>query len=327
MSRHYEIINPRDGACEICRGIAKVYNESAAETAYFLPEEYGTGYVRKSAVGRFAAVLEYDFILQKGITMEETSREDCYKLCFCLENSFEWWLGDSRKVFIMEQDESRIFPSGFLRCIGRYEPGLRYRGIGISLHPQRYQSVIQHLGSAGCGAIAKPGLPGPAHLITPAVRELVRQLIDAPYEGFLKKLYQEGKILELTAEYLYELLFAKEQAAASVKLSRQDKESLRRARDILTERLAEPATIAELARLVYMNEYKLKMGFKTVYGQSIHSYLVAKRMEKARQLFDKQKLKVKDVAGIVGYTNISHFSAAFRKQFGVNPGIYLQNIH
>jgi AraC-like DNA-binding protein len=46
-------------------------------------------------------------------------------------------------------------------------------------------------------------------------------------------------------------------------------------------------------------------------------------MERSRQLLQEGNLTVTGVARAVGYANRSHFAAAFRRKFGVNPGIYL----
>ena len=36
--------------------------------------------------------------------------------------------------------------------------------------------------------------------------------------------------------------------------------------------------------------------------------------------------RVKDIAGLVGYSNISHFSDAFRKKFGCTPSEYKRSL-
>lgn len=134
----------------------------------------------------------------------------------------------------------------------------------------------------------------------------------------------EGKILELIAVMMNEMVREAGKGVPSLKLSREDAISFKQVKEILDQRFLEPVTISGLAKLVYINESKLKAGFKQMYGDTIYHYIVERRLEKARQLMDG-KMKVKDVAAIVGYTNISHFSAAFRKKFGVNPGEYLRS--
>lgn len=78
-----------------------------------------------------------------------------------------------------------------------------------------------------------------------------------------------------------------------------------------------------LARQVNLNDYKLKVGFKSVFGTTVFGCLHQHRMETAQQLLSQGHLNVKEVAQQVGYASQSRFAAAFRKQFGLNPKAYL----
>ncbi|HSI73901.1 MAG TPA: AraC family transcriptional regulator [Fimbriimonas sp.] len=59
--------------------------------------------------------------------------------------------------------------------------------------------------------------------------------------------------------------------------------------------------------------------FKEATGQPFHKYLVALRLEKARQLLVQGDLTVSEVARAVGFTGLSHFSRAFAQRFSVSP--------
>lgn len=54
--------------------------------------------------------------------------------------------------------------------------------------------------------------------------------------------------------------------------------------DILLERMAEPPSLLELSRLIGLNDYKLKTGFKEMYGTTVFGYLREQRLEKAYRL-------------------------------------------
>jgi AraC-like DNA-binding protein len=317
----YNTVNPQDEACSICREVTRIVNHRLGEAIYTLPEEYGTGYLKKSFVGQSSAVVVYDFLFQSGITMKATSEDDSLKLNFHLGDSFQWGLGGRQDNFIMERDESCIFPAGAIHCSGRYEPGLRYRGVSIKLHTDRYASVLECFQAAGVIQDMKDGQSVcKKHRMTASVMELVRQVVICPFSGVAGSLYVEGKILELIAVYLNEMVREKGKGAATIKLSREDIKGLQRVKGMLDECFAEPMTISELSKLVYINEYKLKAGFKEVYGKPIYSYVIDRRMERAKQLLAEKQMKVKEAASMVGYTNISHFIETFRKRFGVSPG-------
>lgn len=147
------------------------------------------------------------------------------------------------------------------------------------------------------------------------------QIIHPPsYTEKTRTLFYESRALELLAIQI-ECLFGKTLFSSPFHLSESDLERIYAARQRLLEDLQNPPTIAALARLCGINEFKLKKGFKQTFRTTIFAYLKKYRMEKAMQMFRDHNTSVTEVASMVGYTNISHFSAAFRKQFNINPGV------
>jgi AraC-like DNA-binding protein len=80
-----------------------------------------------------------------------------------------------------------------------------------------------------------------------------------------------------------------------------------------------PPTIVDLAAYTSMSVSKLKSAFKQVYGSGIYEYFQKNRMQKARNMLLTQSHTVKEVGLKLGYTNLSNFSLAFKKEFGVLP--------
>lgn len=65
--------------------------------------------------------------------------------------------------------------------------------------------------------------------------------------------------------------------------------------------------------------------FKQATGQPFHRYLVALRLEKARQMLIEQETSVSEVARLVGFLSAAHFSRAFQKRFAVAPSALRQS--
>jgi AraC-like DNA-binding protein len=101
--------------------------------------------------------------------------------------------------------------------------------------------------------------------------------------------------------------------------SEVDREKITLARDILIQSIGQPITIKELSRKVAMNECYLKKGFKEMYGTTIFDFYQNQRMEHAKYLLYEKGLNVTDVSMMLGYSSISHFSTAFKKQTGLKP--------
>ena len=80
-----------------------------------------------------------------------------------------------------------------------------------------------------------------------------------------------------------------------------------------------PPTIVTLAAFSNMSVSKLKSVFKKVYGTGIYEYYQKNRMLKAKALLLTGKYNVKEVGMQLGYSNLSNFSLAFKKEFGILP--------
>lgn len=129
----------------------------------------------------------------------------------------------------------------------------------------------------------------------------------------------ESQILELLSMNMERLLGLENKENNGISLSFDDKCSLLKARDILLSRLENPPSILELSHLVQMNDCKLKRTFKQVFGETIYSFVREQRLQKAFFLMEEQDFNVSQSAYAVGYSNVSHFSEAFRLRFGFNP--------
>ena len=98
-----------------------------------------------------------------------------------------------------------------------------------------------------------------------------------------------------------------------------ERDKIKDALQIIENSLDQPHTIRELARKVAMNECYLKKGFKALVGKTIHEYQQELRINKAKELLQHQGQSVTDVAHILGYSSISHFSTAFKRVTGLKP--------
>lgn len=157
----------------------------------------------------------------------------------------------------------------------------------------------------------------------PMVLSAANDLFFALRSGFGSHVYLEGKALELLG--LQCMGEASPPAAAGVSMSRGERDSIIAVRDALEREFASPPTLADLAAAYGMNVTKLQAGFREVFGASVFGYLKEFRLQKAKQLMDGGGMNVSEVAWRIGYTNVSHFGAAYKKRFGVLPKKYLQS--
>ena len=69
-----------------------------------------------------------------------------------------------------------------------------------------------------------------------------------------------------------------------------------------------------------------KRDFKKVYNTTPQRWLTQKRLELAHYHFVEKRSKPIDVCYEVGFENLSHFSYAFKKQFGYAPTELLERM-
>jgi AraC-like DNA-binding protein len=151
-------------------------------------------------------------------------------------------------------------------------------------------------------------------------RVLLQQVLHHSYEGLWEKIYLQSKSLELL---LYSAESFEQQSPETVTcrfLSNPgDREKVMLAKEIMLADLENPLTIRELSRKVAMNECYLKKGFKEIFGTTIYDYFQKERMERAKYLLYDKGLSVSEVARLMGYSSLSHFSTAFKKHTGIKP--------
>ena len=83
-----------------------------------------------------------------------------------------------------------------------------------------------------------------------------------------------------------------------------------------------PPSIDHLAREAGMSASKLKRGFKQVFGIPPYQYYLKAKMAEAKVLLQIRHYAISEVGHILGYSNLSKFSQAFKKEFGMTPRQY-----
>jgi AraC-like DNA-binding protein len=145
-------------------------------------------------------------------------------------------------------------------------------------------------------------------------------LLSNNYNGAIENIYTNAKVHELLLYSVECLIDEKEEGFACKFLDDEaGRDRIYKAREILLQNIGSPVTIKALSRKVAMNECYLKKGFKEIFGTTIFDFYQQQRMEHAKYLLYEKGLSVTDVSDLLGYSSISHFSAAFKKHTGLKP--------
>ena len=160
---------------------------------------------------------------------------------------------------------------------------------------------------------------------TSSIAVVLSQILQAKVHDSMKELYFKGKVYELLSLY-----FNKSEDPSLEQcpflVNEEDIQKIRRAKDIILERMTDPPSLENLALEIELSLKKLKEGFKQLFGDTVYSYLLYHKMEEARRMLDSQKFNVNEVSLKLGYSTASHFIAAFKKKYGTTPKKYIGSV-
>lgn len=152
---------------------------------------------------------------------------------------------------------------------------------------------------------------------TAGMLDTIEKLRKAEEKQEVKQIYTTAKVLEL-------IMLQFEQFTLAVKkqpeeMRPDDLLKLEEARSILTQQYANPPTQKKLSKMVLLNEFKLRNGFKHYFGTTIYNYITQLRMEEAKRLILDEGKNMYEVGMLVGFRHQASFTHAFKKYFGILP--------
>ncbi|MGW1420798.1 helix-turn-helix domain-containing protein [Bradyrhizobium sp. TM239] len=94
---------------------------------------------------------------------------------------------------------------------------------------------------------------------------------------------------------------------------------LNRAIELLSENLAQPISVDELARTVGLSPSHFSRAFTASTGVSPYEWLSRRRVEQAKQLLETTTSPITAIALELGYCSPNHFASRFRQFTGMCP--------
>ncbi len=107
----------------------------------------------------------------------------------------------------------------------------------------------------------------------------------------------------------------------------EDLARLRRARDRMDRDFAQPLDVPALAHDALMSTGHFQRSFRAAFGESPYSYLMTRRIERAKALLRRGDRSVTEVCFEVGCTSLGSFSARFTELVGETPSAYRARCH
>jgi AraC-like DNA-binding protein len=165
--------------------------------------------------------------------------------------------------------------------------------------------------------------------ITFEYRQLLDDIFGTNVQSPISNLVLQNRVLMLTEKFLNTFLekrYAINERGKKVKEKEKDIRALKEIETILSNNNLEKfPSIETLSKTAMMSSTKLKTKFKNVYGMKLYEFYNRNRLEKAKEMLQTGKYSVKEVGHDIGFSNLSNFAKAFRKEFGILPNEMLRN--
>ncbi len=97
---------------------------------------------------------------------------------------------------------------------------------------------------------------------------------------------------------------------------------LLRAKDLADARYFEPLGVNDLAEAAGLSRAHFSRAFREAFGESPHSYLLTRRLERAATLLRTTDRSVLDVCLSVGLQSVGSFTTCFTRTYGMSPTAY-----
>jgi len=163
--------------------------------------------------------------------------------------------------------------------------------------------------------------------MTPPVSVIIHQFFKGINRPNVQKIYQQGKVMEFLSLYMDSPHSSEElKDHCPFVMDTREMTKIKEAREIIIEQMIDPPSLKSLAKMVGTNEFKLKIGFRSVFKNTVYGYLYDYRMEQAQKLLVVDNSTISEVASQVGYSNPSHFIAAYKRKYGVTPKQHLKSM-
>ncbi len=320
--------NTLNKSCALCADLNRVYHSASNYSEARVAMPMAQGVYSKSFIGPDLSLSYVDIKFSQAMHIDgikKTPGDKC-GLMFCLHGGMHWetW-EEKREHHVVSGGNCLLTPAS---STGRsfFDEGSQITSLGVSFNKNYLAALLRRAGVVGPEKALQQDKNGlHAGLNSPGIRSVLSDIVGCRFSGCLRGMYLESKIMELFTVYFAEVLLENGRSEPKTGLSKEHVERLHKARLILDADVANAPTLSALARMSGLNEYRLKTGFKELFGLPVHAYVIDKRLETARRLLEQEKLRVTEAAQMVGYSELGQFAGKFKRKFGMTPSEFAKN--
>lgn len=313
---------------DFVHGIARTFDVEIKNNEFELPESLGNGFVKGVDLGNGLSVLMAETSLRRSLVLEVgTVDEEFYVLNFQESNPEADEANDQQpedSIFL----QTGVYLRSSLDSAQYFLPAGHIRSVSVIM-PLTWMQHFAEQSESGIMLEHLRSIPFQKHhlqLMDTEYRLIIGKLFSPELKTPLRELFIGNRITLLIEKFFTKHYLGLNGAEKEKQLTAEERERLAEVENKLVNGLFEETpTIDDLAKMAAMSATKLKRSFKSIFGLPVYEYYQKHRMHVAKDILLTGSYTVKQVGQRVGYQNISHFAAAFKKVHGVLPSQMLVN--
>lgn len=299
--------------------IAASFKTSIKDDQLKVPLAFGTGLLWSESLPCEISIFFADCKLSKDIVIKRTEKaSNVYSL------QFNEIYTESKKQGVANE----VLLQSFVSLIKVHELGEYNLPANVRLRTLRFYFSLEQLNQLIDPAVMdalfnyellQKLIDKKTEIIDVVYKPILDELITAQFSQPLRINFLQNRILLLLEKFMFKQHKVQEMSLKK-RMNANELERLIQVESLLLKDFSvAPPTIDKLAQISAMSATKLKNEFKTLFGSPIYEYFQKNRMAKAKSLLLEGSHTSKEVGMMVGYSNLSHFAAAFKKEYSISP--------
>lgn len=168
----------------------------------------------------------------------------------------------------------------------------------------------------------------PATRMIPVIFLTVADDLDERLRGFavgavdyIGKPFHEAEVLARIGVHLGQQAPTAEPPPIAAAFEGDDRDAtlVRAAQAVLSERIADPPTLEDLAHLIGSNRRRVNEAFESCCGQSAFAWLREERLRRAHHLICRTETPISAIGEHLGFSTAANFARAVHDRFGFSP--------
>lgn len=323
---------------DIIKDLAKQWQveiqEDSGELTIEIPKALGSGFVRGTSFVSGIGIIEYKGIFHKDTEIVFTLNDTHpLKFIFCSEgtvaHSFE---EDQENHFINTFQNVIVSSSGNNGHLLKFKADERVHVTSIEIirtifsnrHNHHFHGLSPRLKQLFEDSVAEKKFFYHGNYSIKSA-DIVDQINEKEFTGFLRSLFLEGKLLEMLVLQIFQYEDDMSEDKLPQIMRRSDVEKVNKAKELINNNLNKNYSVEHLAKEVGTNINKLQEGFKYMFDLTVNKYMQQVKLDAAKDLLNNSEHNISEIVNRIGLNNRSYFSKVFKEKYGVSPNYFLQS--